>query len=436
MTEHRASQLPLRSHPSPLRQAKPYAAAYVSRLIGVAAGVVLTVASARILRPQGRGDFAVAVAGVVIAVQLLNLGLSSSVHVFFARDRAYISRLLTPLWLYAGICGAFTGLLGFALQSVWGAGRAGALFDWWPLWAAWVPLQLIGLYQNAALMSLQDGWSIFRVELWGKACAALFGLSALFLRPGAALPFLLALLASDVVVAGLGAYSVRGRRLPDASRLEPPKEAFAGALRLGLRAYPLLFLPYLLIKSDLFLLRLFRSAAETGVYSISSQIIDIGLILPVTIAGMGLASVVRSSDSAKATLRLLRPTGLFVALAGIGLPLLGRPLIQLLFGAGYEAAYPALLVLLPGFAFLAFETILAQYFASRGYPWFLCRYWLLGVVVNIALNIPLIPRYGILAAAATSSLGYGLVLIFICRRFLTESGLPPRSLLFGDVGGD
>ncbi len=436
MTEPRASESRLPPTATNLRRAKPYATAYVSRLIGVAVGVVLTVASARILQPQGRGEFAVAVAGVVMAVQFLNLGLSSSVHLFFARDHAYISRLLAPLWIYAGVCGALAGLIGLLLQSFWGGSRGGAVFDWWPLWAAWVPFQLIGLYQNSALMSLQDGWSIFRVELTGKAGAAILGISALIFRPGAVLPFLLALLASDALAAGLGAYWVRNRELPDPSRLEPPKDALTGALRLGLRVYPLLFLPYLLIKSDLLLLRLFRSAPETGVYSISSQIIDIGLILPTTIAGMGLASVVQASDSPRATVRLLRPTALFVSLALVGLPAVGKPVIRLLFGAGYEAAYPALLILLPGFAFLAFETILAQYFASRGYPWFLCHYWLFGVTVNIVLNIALIPRYGIFAAAATSSLGYGLVFVLICRRFLKESGLPVRSLLVGDLGGD
>ena len=59
----------------------PYAHLYLSRLASVAAGLVLTVASARALQPQGRGEFVALATAASLAAQVLNLGLSSSLVV-------------------------------------------------------------------------------------------------------------------------------------------------------------------------------------------------------------------------------------------------------------------------------------------------------------------------------------------------------------------
>jgi O-antigen/teichoic acid export membrane protein len=94
--------------------------------------------------------------------------------------------------------------------------------------------------------------------------------------------------------------------------------------------------------------------------------------------------------------------------------------IVLLFGRAFEQAYPALLLLLPGFVCLSLQSLLGQYFASRGFPFFLSSYWLLGFATNLSLNLLLIPRHGFMAAAASSSVAYALVFGLLLRRFLQD----------------
>ena len=167
------------------------------------------------------------------------------------------------------------------------------------------------------------------------------------------------------------------------------------ALRLGLRAYPLLFLPYLLIKSDILLVRWLRGAAETGIYSVAGQAVDVLLLLPSTIAAVALPSIVRAARPRDEFVRVVRPT----LLLSVGLALLvaafGYWPILIVFGRPYVGAYSALLFLLPGFLCLALQSVLSQYFAARRFPLILSAFWLAGIAVNTTLNLAFVPVLGV-----------------------------------------
>jgi O-antigen/teichoic acid export membrane protein len=399
-----------------------------AKFAGLGLGIALSVAAARILAPAGRGDFATVAAFAVIGVQVLNLGLSSGLAVRFAEEPGRVLGIIPALWKIAIGWACLLGAAGFVATAFLGS-RQPFLATWWPAWSLWIPLQLLGLYQGAALRALENFRSISVLEIGGRGSAVLLGLAALWLLPGRVGPFVSALVVSDFFVALAGAaFLFRAARAP-----RPPAASANGfmpsAFRLGVRAYPVLLLPYLLIKSDLLILHYFRGSAETGVYSVASQIIDIGLILPATVAGLALPAIVR--DPALVVGRLFRQL-LWVLLGCAGLAaLFAGPAIRLLFGAPYAGAYVPLLLLLPGFVALALETLLAQYFAAAGFPAFLSRYWLYGVLLNVGLNLILVPRFGLVAAAATSSLGYMVVFLLVLGRFRRDATLPWRSLVLG-----
>lgn len=94
-------------------------------------------------------------------------------------------------------------------------------------------------------------------------------------------------------------------------------------------------------------------------------------------------------------LRLLRPV-LFFAVLGSA--------ILWLFGQFYEDTYAALLLLLPGFIPLTAVANLSQYLAARTFPPIISLYWPRGLLLNLVLNLLLIPGYGMMAASATSSI--------------------------------
>jgi O-antigen/teichoic acid export membrane protein len=393
-----------------------YGRLYFARLLGQVLGVVLTIASARVLQPEGRGELVALSVTAVLGAQALNLGLSSSLAVLFSRRPVRIGRYRRHLAYLAFAWAAVLTALGTVLAWI----HPSSALAWWPLWAAWVPLLLLGLYQGAALVALQDARSLARIELTGRCCALVLGVSSLLVFGNRLGPFLAAVVTGDTLIAILGAVHL--------ARVSPGRPAsfrraaafFRSALRLGLRAYPPLVLFFLLVKSDILVLRLMRGAAETGVYSIASQIVDVALILPSTIGALVLASVVRSKLPATELLRVLRPAALAVGGLALAMLVLGHWAILWVFGSPFVGAYPALVLLLPGFVALALQGLLGQYFASRGFPVFVSVYWLVGLVVNVTMNILLVPRFGLLAAAASSSVTYGLVFGLMLRHFRAE----------------
>lgn len=405
-----------------------YLTVYGARIFAVMLGLVLTVASARLLGPEGRGEFAAALAGVVLGVQLLNLGLSSSLLLVFSQKPGHIRTGLTSLWALAAVWALILLVAGASL-SARSLPEKFPFLRWWPLWCAWIPIQLIGLYQTAALTALRDYSAIIGKEIGGRAAMVAFGLAALLIFHGEVMPFLAALLLADALIAVFGAALVARRAPPSQKDLSSPNLVRA-ALRLGLRAYPVLFLSYLVLRVDVLLLRGLRGAEETGIYSIAAQFVDLGLILPATIAALLIPEIVEAAGNPTVVVARARRVLLYAVGLSLVVLIFGSPAIRLVFGEPYRNAYVPLLLLLPGFIALSVQNVLMQHFNARGFPLFVAGFWTIAAAVNVGLNLMLIPRFGMYAAAATSSVSYALVCLLALIRFRKETSIRWRSLVF------
>lgn len=401
-----------------------YVSLSTARIFSIGLGLLLAVASARLLRPAGRGDYAAIAAGVAIGAQLFNLGLSSSLVLLFAKNSGHARRFLWTLWVYALVVGlvvaAGAATAGLLAPKAWLP-----LVGWMPFWATWIPLKLLGLYQAAALTAQRRLGSLMTIELAGRATAVLLGLTCLFLFPGNVRAFVFSLIVADLIVAILGALFIGRVSAPAESNLTNATTFSRDAILLGLRAYPLLLLPYVVINSDLLIIRFFRGAAETGVYSIAAQVVDVALILPSTVAALLLPEIVQDGDSRRrmrdTIQKILMYSGVFCFLAVA----IGKPVIRAAFGAAYSDAYLPLVILLPGFVALAVESVVVQFFNARGFPFFVVGYWSAATVANLAANLLFVPRWGINAAAVASTGCYSLVALLVIRRYRSEVAVSP-----------
>jgi O-antigen/teichoic acid export membrane protein len=107
---------------------------------------------------------------------------------------------------------------------------------------------------------------------------------------------------------------------------------------------------------------------------------------------------------------LLVATLPFVALVAV----IGRPLMRLLFGEAFASAGPALSVLMLVFAISAFSYVAGDLVIVLRLQRRYIIYATVGLIVNVALNLLLIPAYGFIAAAwvclFTEALVIGLAL--------------------------
>ncbi len=183
---------------------------------------------------------------------------------------------------------------------------------------------------------------------------------------------------------------------------------------------------------DLFLLAwLGVPAFDIGLYATAVSVVQPLRLVPGAVGVAVLPQLAGATDAeaARLTAAVIRPTALLMMATAAALVPIGVFAIPPLFGAEYAAAVRPFLLLLPGVAAVAVSRVLARYFAAihklRGML-------VLGasvLVLNVVLNLALIPRHGIAGAAVASLVSYSAEAIALAAMFLSASGQTVREAL-------
>jgi O-antigen/teichoic acid export membrane protein len=92
------------------------------------------------------------------------------------------------------------------------------------------------------------------------------------------------------------------------------------------------------------------------------------------------------------------------------------------YGTQFTDAGVALRLILPGIVAYSVVAVLSRYIIGRGRPGIGTFVLVAGLVLNVAANLILVPRFGINGAAASSSISYGLTAILTLVVFRRLSG--------------
>jgi O-antigen/teichoic acid export membrane protein len=95
-------------------------------------------------------------------------------------------------------------------------------------------------------------------------------------------------------------------------------------------------------------------------------------------------------------------------LFGITIAFFSPWLIVVLFGQDYKESISPFLFMLPGVVLFSLSKILANDFVGRGYPEINSYIAIVVAFLNVILNIILIPKYGVVGAALSTSFCYGI----------------------------
>ncbi len=382
---------------------------YLTQVAVVVLGFVNSVLVTRLLGPQGRGLFAVAITLTGVGVQVANLGLHSSNTYRVARD----GRLLPVLVANSLAVSAFSGLIALAAYLVFRLRpELAPLAD--PLLALAlfaVPLGLANLLVQNLLIGLQRMRTYNVIDLTTRVLAVLLVASTALL--GLVRPELVFAVIQATVGLSIGWCYLRLRE-QFASPAAPSWEVLRGGLGYGVKAYLGSLFAFLVLKSDVLLVSYLRGPVETGYYSIAVGLADILLMLPAVIgtvlfprlsAAPSLAEKWRLTRRVLALLAPAVPVALVVVLLG------ARPFIRLAYGTAFEPSFPAVAWLLPGIGCLAVNMVLMNLLASTGMPLVVMYSPLLALLLNVGANLVVIPRLGFVGASITSSASYLLMLL-------------------------
>jgi O-antigen/teichoic acid export membrane protein len=404
-----------------------------TRVVGLFITILASVIAARVLGPSGKG--ALAVTGLItsLAVQFGDLGLHASTTYFAARQPSALRRIATlSLWV-----GLWMGVLlsGLVLAAAWlFPGSLGEIPEGYLLFPVVViPFSLLSLYFQNLLLGMQRIFAFNVVDLAGKGVGLLATILVLHV---------LHLGVWELLVAGL-VISVGGslvtiwivlREAPLSSGIDCALAR--DMLRYGMKFYLACLCAFLVIRIDLLMVNYFNGVTEAGIYSVAVGFADLLYMLPIAIGTILFPRIARDqAGEGGLTLMACRFAVVLMGAVCLAAALLARPMIHLLYGSAFTDSVRPLLWLLPGVFVLSLETIVANDLAGRGYPAVLVVYWGVGLLLNIVLNLILIPDWGATGAAAASTVTYAVMSVLVFRRFLADSGVPWR-LAFVLSGSD
>ncbi len=203
------------------------------------------------------------------------------------------------------------------------------------------------------------------------------------------------------------------------------------SLHYGIKIHMANIFTFLHYRSDMFLVNYFMGATQVGFYSIAVGIAEMVWMLSGPVKTI-LFPAVASSDpdeSREMTGTLLRHTLLVTLLACLGLAVIGRWAIGILYGPAFLPSFTPLLILLPGVIAVSLTSVSAAYLAGIGKPAFAMYASLASLGVNIGLNLILIPKWGTAGAALATTISYSLSFFIVFFFFSRLSGLKPKDVL-------
>lgn len=385
---------------------------------------VASIVVARYVGPSGKGTLAVLGVIAGLAMQMGNVGLHAATTYFAAREREALPRIAWASLVLAPGIGIVLAL------------GLGGTISYFPTLVPNIPdllivATLLGIpfaflqlfFQNILLGQQRIG-AYNLLDVGGKAITLPVALVILLLLGGGVQELVVTGVLVSVVMAMIAV------RLAFSGVTEPfafDRQLLARMLSYGLRSYVACLFAFLIIRSDMLLVNYFLGAAQAGIYAVAVNLADLLLVFPIAVGAMLFPRIsAQPKDDGVLTAAACRHTAAGMAGLCLVAGALAQPLILFLYGTAFQGAGLPFLVLLPGVLALSLETIFMNDLAGRGLPPIVIAVPAVGLVLNVVLNLAFIPRFGLLAAAASSTLAYTVMLIIAWAAFVRRTATSVR----------
>lgn len=185
---------------------------------------------------------------------------------------------------------------------------------------------------------------------------------------------------------------------------------FKKMVAFGLKSYLVCLFSYLVLRVDIYMLNIMKGLNSVGLYSIATNFFD-GMNLLASSTALVLFPLMSEKHTdgyniLKKGLRLVFFAIVPIVILSI---VLIKPAVLIIFGKEFLPAVLPFCILSIALIFWSMSTIINQYYASLKFPIFIIWLWLFGLLLNIALNLIFVPKYGIIAAAVSSLITYFLI---------------------------
>lgn len=397
---------------------RPFASTAFANAALAAIGLLTGTMAARLLGAEGRGELAAAQAWPLFLATLGSFGLTEAIAYFAAqspsRARAALATgllLAVPFTLVAVAAGLW--LLPRVLR-----GQAMEVQQIAMLCLALVPLLTLSVAPSQALRGVGRfrAWNVLRL------ITPLAWLAALMAVQGTSRANVPTLARAFIAATGLGAcvshvYAWRILSGPAALNRHLVRPMLAYSTPTMMAAMP----QWLNLRLDQLIMIVVLDARSLGLYVVAMAWSTAVHPLATVIAHGAVPALARAQDGHRKA-RLVYRAGAVVAIATSVVVLAATPvMLPLIFGAEFQSALPAALVLVIASGIASLNSVGAECLRGLGRPRAVLRAECVGLAVTAIALPALIPLAGIVGAACASVLAYSATLI-VQRRQLSTPG--------------
>lgn len=184
-------------------------------------------------------------------------------------------------------------------------------------------------------------------------------------------------------------------------------------------------------KIDIQMLKRFDnvSYADIGIYSTGVALANKIWMIPDAIKDILLSRLIKGKREDEVA-KVLRINLFFCVLAIVGLALIGKPAVALLYGEEFAMSYYVMLLMLVGVFGMIFYKMIYSYNISQGRRWINLLFLGCAAVINVIGNLITIPMYGIWGAGIVSVASYVVCGMCFLIYFHRVSHISYAKLLF------
>ena len=399
----------------------------VSKVLIIAFGVTTSIIVARVLGPEKNGIIAALLVYPSLFMSIGSLGVRQSTTYFLGKEiftEDEIKRAITQIWLFTTVFSIAVCFLLMRYFSKSGENLWLVLLALMP-----IPFTLFNTYNSGIFLGKNEISSFNKIN-WIPTALILLVTTILVLWLSFGISgYLIAMIAGPTFISLVLLFK---NKFIKAFSFNFNWVIVKRMLSLGLIYALALLVINLNYRIDVILLDKLSTTFETGIYSKGVSVTEYLWQIPMLLSTVVFArSAVSKNDMAFSikVAQLLRLSVLIIAVGALALFLFSKQIIVLMFGEAFINSVLVLNTLLPGVVLLTVFKVINMDLAGKGKPWVSMKAMVPALIINIVLNILLIPNQGAYGAALASTISYTIAAVLFIHFYSKEVGIKMKEIL-------
>jgi len=399
----------------------------ISNFLIIAFGLTTSIITARYIGPEGNGIIAALLVYPSLFMSFGSLGIRQSTTYFLGKNifsEEQIKTAITQIWMITTVFSIVSSFILIRYFSNSGENIALVILALLP-----IPFSLFNTYNSGIFLGKNDIKTFNKIN-WIPGLVALLGTIVFVIIfkldiAGA----MLASVGAPLFMSGILLFK---NKFLKAFSFKYDWKIIKSLLSLGIVYAISLLVINLNYKTDIIILDELSTPYELGIYSKGSGITQYLWQIPMIFSTIVFARSAVSKNSKAFSLKvaqLLRLSFIAIGLGGIVLYFLSDLIIVGMYGVEFKGSISVLNYLLPGVLILTIYKVMNMDLAGRGKPWISMKAMLPALVLNILLNIWLIPSMGANGAAVSSTISYSLAGLLFLVFYSKEVSIPIRTIV-------